>query len=329
MKMVEAKCEFMSRFLIIGGSGFIGTNLCEYLNNKDIIYKNIDIVEPRVDRQKNMWEKINVLEYSELIKVMLNFKPDILINLAAQTDTTLTDRCSHSVNYLGIVNIVRGIEEIKLRCRIIHFSSMLVNDLGTPATELHQLNSTSWYGRMKARAEIHLNKSTGINYCILRPTSIYGPYMGAPYYELFTMSQRRYLPPYPHNMGLRPFGFVGNVINQVEYVADNFSRYDGRTLYLMDRTDLNVKIISGKIRALLGLSRPVTLHNFVFKFFALIGDILTFFNKKPPLTTTRYKNLITSQVIPEEMNVEINMNEKITTDDGILATINWMKDFKS
>lgn len=319
----------MSRFLITGGSGFIGTNLCEYLYGKNIAYKNIDIAEPKMDRQKKNWEKIDIQKHKELRKVMLSFKPDIIINLAAQTDTTLTDQVSHKVNYLGIVNIIKVLDETKLNCIVIHFSSMLVNDLGTPETKLQQLNSTSWYGRMKAFAEIQLNKSTGINYCILRPTSIYGPHMGSPYYELFRMSQRRFSPPYPRNMGLRPFGFVGNLITQVEHVVSNFSKYNGKTLYLMDRTDLNVKIITNKIRAVLGLRRPVTLHNFVFKIFALLGDILLYFNKNSPLTSARYKNLITSQFIPNELNVELDSNEKTSLDDGIRATIDWIKDFKN
>ncbi len=316
------------RILITGGSGFIGTNLCEHFYNKHIIYKNVDIAVPKIDRQKDKWENIDVLNYEKLQKVMLKFEPGLVINLAAQTNTALTDKHSHNVNFLSIKNIADVITAHNLNSKLIHFSSMLVNDLGTPKSELDQMNATTWYGCMKAKAEKKLQSSENIDFCILRPTSIFGPHMDAPYYELFNLSIRQLPVPYPREMGIRPFGFVGNVVKQVDEVVCNFTKYNGGTFYLMDNSDLNVKIISAKIRKHLGLRAPMSLHNLVFKCLGFCGDFLKKMGIRFPLTSARYRNLITSQSIPDYRNIRISEDQKISIDEGIVATINWMEDIK-
>ena len=316
------------RILVTGGSGFIGTNLLNFFDDNGVIHLNVDIEKPKLEKLVPYWDKCNVNDYHKLEKVIIKFKPEFIINLAAQTDTNLLEQQSHEVNYLGVKNIIKVIDKNRLQCKIIHLSSMLVNDLGTPVDELANLNSSSWYGKSKVKSEMLLKETRGINYCILRPTSIYGPYMGTPYYELFQLSLKKLIIPYPRKMGRRPFGFVGNVVQQVEYVIANFSECSDKSFYLMDSTNLNVKIISTKIRECLGLSLPRSLNNFIFEYLAFLGDFFKLFNLHFPLTSSRYKNLITNQTIPDHLNINLDQDKKISFDQSIVVTINWMKHYK-
>ena len=56
----------MSKILITGGSGFIGSNLVSYLLDKDHDVLNFDIKEPRNKRLINKWIKGDILDKSNL-----------------------------------------------------------------------------------------------------------------------------------------------------------------------------------------------------------------------------------------------------------------------
>ena len=50
------------RVLVTGGSGFIGTNLIEYLMNiPDVQIMNIDKQRPKIENQLSYWKNIDIL----------------------------------------------------------------------------------------------------------------------------------------------------------------------------------------------------------------------------------------------------------------------------
>ena len=46
-----------SKNLITGGSGFIGTNVIEYLSSKNIKILNVDINEPKIKNHFEFWRR--------------------------------------------------------------------------------------------------------------------------------------------------------------------------------------------------------------------------------------------------------------------------------
>ena len=74
----------MSKLLITGGSGFIGTNLIEYLS-KDTQYEiqNIDIVKPKKSVQDKYWVQVDLRKHDAVIAAVVAFAPDYVIHLGA------------------------------------------------------------------------------------------------------------------------------------------------------------------------------------------------------------------------------------------------------
>ena len=75
----------MYKILITGASGFIGTNLLEHFKDKYIV-RNIDFNMPKIQKRNTYWENIDITNYSELEKCILEFSPNYIVHLAARTD---------------------------------------------------------------------------------------------------------------------------------------------------------------------------------------------------------------------------------------------------
>ena len=114
----------MRKIVVTGGNGFIGTHLIiELLKNKKNKIINIDklsycsnsyLVKNKFKNLKNL--NINLLSFTKLKKVILNFKPDIIYHLAAQThvDTSIHEPfLYYQNNVLGTLNLLTIIQQIK------------------------------------------------------------------------------------------------------------------------------------------------------------------------------------------------------------------------
>ena len=62
----------MERILITGASGFIGTNLLEDLISKNYEVLNIDWNVPKISERKNVWKKIDIVDYVQFEKKLRN-----------------------------------------------------------------------------------------------------------------------------------------------------------------------------------------------------------------------------------------------------------------
>ena len=83
------------KFLILGGSGFIGTNFINYLSlfQNNIIY-NIDKISKESTSEKfkkikfaknYFFYKFNLTNQKKLSKLIIDIKPDLIINFAAES----------------------------------------------------------------------------------------------------------------------------------------------------------------------------------------------------------------------------------------------------
>ena len=114
----------MRKIIVTGGNGFIGTHLIiELLKNKKNKIINIDklsycsnsyLIKNKFKNLKNL--NINLLSFAKIKKIILNFKPDIIYHLAAQThvDTSIHEPfLYYQNNVLGTLNLLTIIQQIK------------------------------------------------------------------------------------------------------------------------------------------------------------------------------------------------------------------------
>lgn len=101
------------KLLITGGSGFIGSNVVSYFENKYEMM-NIDKAEPKERRHLKYWKNVDINNYELLNETISGFDPDYIIHLAARTDLEGQSLEDYSANIGGVKNI------LEITKRLIH-----------------------------------------------------------------------------------------------------------------------------------------------------------------------------------------------------------------
>ena len=170
------------KIAILGGLGFIGTNLYKELSrsNKVIILDNFEI-KNNLKYHKNLRiYKSDILKLNTIIKHTKNI--DIIINLAAQTgvlESNLLPEKSINLNILGTLNVLKACKVNKIKHFINASTAGAIYGNTNFANENSPSKPLSFYGLTKKFSEdqikIFLNKSK-IKNTNLRFSNVYGPY---------------------------------------------------------------------------------------------------------------------------------------------------------
>tara|TARA_Y100000816_G_scaffold292347_1_gene287126 strand:- start:641 stop:1663 length:1023 start_codon:yes stop_codon:yes gene_type:complete len=185
----------MKKIIVTGGSGFIGSNLVNYLIKKKYFVINIDKLtyssntyqKASLSKKNYKFLKIDINNKFKIKKIIKKYKPECIFNLAAETHV---DRSIDSPfqfinsNILGVFNILEAIRENNKKnkkIKLVHISTDEVygDVLNNRSNENFPYNPSSPYSASKASAD-HLIKSYVRTYklpaVISNCCNNYGPY---------------------------------------------------------------------------------------------------------------------------------------------------------
>ena len=186
----------MKKIIVTGGSGFIGSNLINYLIKKRYFVINLDKLtyssNSYNDKSRNAknykFIKIDIINKKRIIEIIKKYKPDAIFNLAAETHVDRSiDGPSNFIhtNINGTFSLLESLRFLKkknINPKLIHISTDEVyGDIkkGFRSDENHKYEPSSPYSASKASAD-HLVKSYirtyGIKAVISNCCNNYGPY---------------------------------------------------------------------------------------------------------------------------------------------------------
>lgn len=172
------------RYLLVGGNGFIGTNIIHKLLEKERKVYCIDVYDSNTKKIDNKCFKsyINDLTDTKLVKELIN-KSDIIIYLASNSNV----RSSSSESIIELGNVENFINLLEIIKDYPNKKVILASSGGTvygepetiPVNEEHCLMPISPYGIGKITMENFLkyySSKYGVKYVICRYSNPYGKY---------------------------------------------------------------------------------------------------------------------------------------------------------
>jgi nucleoside-diphosphate-sugar epimerase len=302
------------RIAITGASGFIGKHLVSKarLHASDVLALDIE-PSPGV-------QMCDILDQLSLRSHFMAFRPDVVLHAAARTDLRGGRLEDYGANLDGTRNAIVSAREAGAT-RFVHFSSRLVFRLGHAPRHEFDYSATTPYGLSKAISEGIVLSTDGIESCIVRPTSIWGPGFGTPYRGFFDAVHRRL---YLHPRGLevwKDFGYIENCVAQVLSLLDEDSKVQSRVYWLKD-APLELGAFADMIANNFGVAPPRRTPLPVLKALALAGDGMERLGLTAPLTTFRLHNLVTPMLYGD---TNLLPAKSISLDQGVQSTCDWLR----
>jgi len=317
------------RILITGGSGFIGTNLINaFMIDGDYEILNLDLKAPLDKNQARLWRYCDILHYDALFLAFKEFMPDVVIHLAARTDISGSRLEEYSANTIGVTNVVDAVNNSSSVYKAIFASSMLVCSVGYQPREILDYDPPNAYGESKVRGEMIVRSQMKENiWTIVRPTSIWGPWFGAPYKTFFNyVKTGKYFHISGNEKILKTYGYVENTCYQILCISkSNDISVAGQTFYLGDYSYYNIKNWADEIAELVG-RRLITIPKFVCFLLAKFGDLLRLLHIQFPMSSFRLKNMSTENKVDLSRIKSIAPNLPYHRNAATKRTIEWLTD---
>lgn len=211
--------EGVSKALITGGSGFIGTRLAEELLGAGMAVRIFDLKPSRVERAE--FCPGDILAAPKLAQAAAGV--DVIFHLAAEHRDDVRPLSRYTdVNVHGTENVIRAAEAAGV-ARIVFTSSVAVYRLGTEVTESTPREPFNEYGRTKALAEDALtawaSRDPTRSLTIVRPSVVFGEGNRGNVYTLMSQIRAGRFLMVGDGRNKKSMSYVGNIVRFLRYVG--------------------------------------------------------------------------------------------------------------
>lgn len=307
------------RVLVTGSSGFVGGALVAHLRSRSFEVRGLS----RRPAEGSLAG--DLLDRPSLDAALADFRPEAIVNLAAETDLKGPPRNGYRANTEGVSNLLDAVQAAPSVERVIWASSQLVCQPGTLPLSDTDFDPVGGYGESKAEGERRVRAADGAGrtWTIVRSTTIWGPGMSPHYTSLLRLIRRGL---YFH-VGRKPlrksYSYIENLTAQLAtLVTAPAEAVHGRTFYLVDSEPVELRAWSEGFAEAFGRRIP-TLPLVVARQLAAAGDIAARFGLPAPLTTPRLKNMLTEYLYDTAPIEAVHGPTAISNAEGVRRTADW------
>ena len=231
---------------VIGGSGFVGTNLCRQLSLKQQDFEIIDL------KMSNQFpEKCKIADVRNPATLRKTITGDVVVNLAAVHRDDVRDKSEYQrTNVDGAENVALVCEEKGID-KIVFTSTVAVYGFAEPGTDENgAINPFNKYGRTKFEAEEKLRSwhAQGDNSLIIvRPTVIFGEGNRGNVFNLLNQIASGKFLMVGKGENKKSMAYIGNVVAFLETCIATDQKYG--VYNYVDTPDLSMNELVSQVRS--------------------------------------------------------------------------------
>lgn len=236
----------MTKLSIIGGSGFVGTNLCRYLSDRQIDFEIIDIKQSR-----RFPDRCKIGDVRDLDTLRETISGEVVVHLAAVHRDDVQDKMEYTrTNVLGTENVAKICNEKSIQ-KIVFTSTVAVYGFADPGTgEAGRILPFNEYGGTKFAAEEKLRawhaETPGSSLIIVRPTVIFGEGNRGNVFNLLNQIATGRFVMVGHGRNRKSMAYVGNVVSFLNTCVRTDLRYG--VFNYVDSPDLDMNTLVRHVR---------------------------------------------------------------------------------
>lgn len=310
---------------VIGGSGFVGTNLCRIFAFNQ---QEFEIVDLKMSTE--FAEKCKLGDVRDIKTLRDTITGDVVVNLAAVHRDDVRDNTEYyKTNVDGNINIATVCSEKGIR-KIVFTSTVAVYGFASPGTdESGAINPFNEYGRTKFEAEEKLRQwqATGENSLIIvRPTVIFGEGNRGNVFNLLNQIYMGKFLMVGNGRNKKSMAYIGNVVAFLDSCIKTDQRYG--VYNYVDTPDLSMNELVSIVRKNLkgkngvGFRLPFSVGMLL----GYLADIISKISRKNlPVSAIRIKKFTTSSEFESSKSTLNNFNAPFSLEEGLQRT--WHSEF--
>lgn len=309
------------KITIIGGSGFVGTNLCRQLSLKQQDFEIIDL------KMSNQFpEKCKIADVRDVETLRKTISGDVVVNLAAVHRDDVRDKLEYQrTNVDGAENVALVCSEKGIK-KIVFTSTVAVYGFAQPGTDENgKINPFNEYGRTKFEAEEKLRTwcDSGDNSLIIvRPTVIFGEGNRGNVYNLLNQIASGKFLMIGKGENKKSMAYIGNVVAFLESCVETDQRY---SIYnYIDTPDLTMNDLVSQVRQTLTDKRGVGIR-LPYWFGMLLGyvaDVIAWTTgRNLPISSIRVRKFASPTEFRSSKAHLDRFEAPFTLEDGIQRTL--------
>ena len=269
--------------------------------------------------------QIDLVDTNAVASLIGTFRPEVIINLAAVADIQL-EESAMAVNTVGLQNLLDASDGLSEKPRIVHASTQLVVGPGRSSSGPRDYKPYTAYGESKAKSEeILWNAATNIEWVIIRPCLVWGPYCVPFAKASWKYLQKRWYAIPSAETAVRTYSYVGNLSAQFIAAAQLPAEQVNRKIFYGGDEDLDSTVwLDAFSVALTGKpTRRVPL--LALRAMARVGDILAKLGAPSPFNSGRLFRLTQDYPNPIEESKQVLGPGSISMEEGVRRTVAWLR----
>lgn len=310
-----------NKITVIGGSGFVGTNLCQRLADHQIDFEIVDIKPSR-----RFPEKCKFGDVRDMATLRDTISGDAVINLAAVHRDDVRDKSEYfRTNVDGAENVAKVCTEKGIK-KIVFTSTVAVYGFAEPGTdESGAINPFNEYGKTKFQAEEKLRAwqaSGDHQLTIVRPTVIFGEGNRGNVFNLLNQIASGKFLMVGAGENKKSMAYIGNITAFLQ--ACLMSKKEYEVYNYVDTPDLTMNELVGLVRMkLLGKSKiGPRLPYWLGLLLGFVADgVSKITGKNLPVSSIRVKKFAASTQFASSKNSLADFEAPYSLSEGISNTL--------